>query len=151
MEKKTIITSSGKVVMKNNQWEIVPDMSSKDIRILNYTDRNPYDCAIIRHNSKYGFFYVSDMTPIYYGNINPPLVSFDKKDPFPFDEIVLKWVACHDLMIIGYRIGNKWGIDNISYGIHDGVLIRWIIVPCNYSSLFEAESQCLSWIDPFKL
>ena len=151
MKIEAFITTSGLIEKNNGKWEITPDKNSKDIRWLNYTDRYPYDCAIIRHNSKYGLFCVSDMTSTFYGNVNPPLISFDIDDPFPYDEIVLKWVTCQDLMIIGYRIGNKWGIDNISYGVHDGVLLRGRLVPCNYSSLSEAESFCLSWIDPFKL
>ena len=55
------------------------------------------------------------MTPAYLGSENPSLVSFDKNDPFPYDEIVIKGIVAHNLMLIGYRIGDKWGIDNIFY------------------------------------
>ena len=149
MEKKTIITTSGKVEMKNNQWVIVPDMSSKDIRPLHFTDRYPYDCAVIRHDSKYGIFYVSDMTPHYYGNINPPLVSFDKDDPFPYDEVRIKGVDIQEIMMIGYRIGDYWGIDSIYFDIKKQTLGRNSLVSCTFSTLLEAESFCLSWNSPF--
>lgn len=151
MKKETIITTSGIVEMKNGKWEIIPDTNSDDIRRLNYTDRYPCDCAIIRHDSKYGLFYVSDMTSTFNGNVNPPLVSFDINDPFPYDEIVIKGVPIHEIMIIGYRIGNKWGIDNICYGIHERVLYRTCLASCNYPSLLDAESACLSWRNPFKV
>lgn len=149
MKKETIITTSGIVEMINGKWKITPDTKSEDIRWLNYTDRNPYDCAIIRHDTKYGFFYVSDMTPANLGNENPPLVSFDKNDPFPYDEIVIKGIVAHNLMLIGYRIGDKWGIDNIFYDGNNKILGKSSLVSCHYSSLLEAESSCLSWSAPF--
>lgn len=118
-------------------------------RWLNYTDRNPYDCAIIRHESKYGLFYISDMSPTYMGNTNPSLISFDKEDPFPYDEVVIKGVPIHEIMIIGYRIGDKWGLDNISFDIQNGTLCRFCLISCCCTSLHEAEERCFSWKNPF--
>ena len=85
---KVIETTLGRVEHIESKWVITPNMDQEqdDLSLQNFTDRAPYDCAVIRHGSKYGLFYVSDMTPIYWGNTNPPLVSFDREYPFPYDE-----------------------------------------------------------------
>ena len=53
---EVIITSTGKVEKIDGKWMIIPDKNSPDIRFLGFTDRIPYDCAVIRHKSKYGLF-----------------------------------------------------------------------------------------------
>ena len=63
---KEIETSAGIVENIDGKWVITPNSNSSDISFQNFTDRNPYDCAVIRHGSKYGFFYVSDMTSTYH-------------------------------------------------------------------------------------
>ena len=147
---KEIETSAGIVENIDGKWVITPNSNSSDISFQSFTDRNPYDCAVIRHGSKYGFFYVSDMTSTYYGNTNPTLICFDKDDPFPYDEIVIKSMAIHEIMIVGYRIGDKWGLDNISFDVQNGTLCRFSLISCCCSSLLEAESKCLVWKKPFE-
>ena len=147
---KEIETSAGIVENIDGKWVISPNSNSPDISFQNFTDRNPYDCAVIRHGVKYGFFYVSDMTSTYYGNTNPTLICFDVDDPFPYDEIVIKSMAIHEIMIVGYRIGDKWGLDNISFDVKSGTLCRFSLISCCCSSFHEAESKCLIWKRPFE-
>jgi len=146
---RAINTNSGLVEYIDGKWVLTPYKNGEDICWQNFTDRNPHDCAIIRHESKYGLFYVSDMTLANMENLNPPLISFDRDDPFPYDEVVIKGFPCHEIMIIGYRIGDKWGLDNISFDCHNGILIRFSLISCCCSSLLEAENKCFSWQKPF--
>ena len=146
---KVIKTSTGIVEKIDDKWTLVPNDNNDDISWQCFTDRNPYDFAVIRHESKYGLFYVSDMVPTYKNNTNPPLICFDQDFPFIYDEIFIKGVAIHEIVMIGYRIGNQWGIDNISFDRNSGTLCRWSIASCRFSSLQEAEDSCLSWTSPF--
>lgn len=148
---KEINTISGLAEYIDGKWIFTPNENGEGISWQNFTDRNPYDCAIIRHESKYGLFYISDMSPTYMENSNPSLISFDKEDPFPYDEVVIKGVPCHEIMIIGYRIGDNWGLDNISVDIQNRTLCRFCLISCSCPSLHEAEERCFLWRKPFNL
>lgn len=147
---KIFKTSSGIVELIDGNWTIVPNGNDDDISWQNFTDRFPYDFAVIRHESKYGLFYVSDMAPTYLGNTNPPLISFDKDTPFPYDEILIKGSELHEIMIIGYRIGGQWGIDNLFFDRNSGTICRCVLASCKFLSLHDAEESCLSWKYPFE-
>ena len=87
------------------------------------------------------------------GMNGPGKYSNPSEDAFPYDEAFLtEWKS--GIYYAAFRIGNKWGIERISYSgnIEDtqdteGYKMRKIIVPCEFNSLEAAQSQILHWID----
>ena len=148
-----------KVFRIDNQWIFFEDgypfeesnnfKYFDSVKYLGITDSIYAQMCVLRCGEKFGIYMLEGCM----GMNGPGKYSNPSEDAFPYDEAFLtEWKS--GIYYAAFRIGNKWGIERISYSgnIEDtqdteGYKMRKIIVPCEFNSLEAAQSQILNWID----
>ena len=147
VQKNYIKTSCGDVALVKGEWMFQPTNEDENLRWIPFTDHWTYDTLALRHEGKYGIFTLPNMAD--YGNNGSLMWRALDKEPFPYDELIIKGMGACYYGMMAYRIGNKWGVSVFMYNPSQDCIEMERLVPCQFSSAEEAERHLSSWRNPF--
>jgi len=165
--KEVIIKAVSAWEYTEDPYEIEQMVSEKpiefdDVAYIPITDRGKPQACVIRKGDRYGVFTLDHTN----GMGGPGTWLSPTIEPFPYDEVKccsFPFDYPNEYGLFAFRVVDKWGIikvvdcDSPSHEVYDaeyGLSKRQIVVPCEYASLAEAESQLsdkFEWVNPFEV